>query len=79
MKSISKEGSLATRREIPMGVPHFTLFTSGVISPTELGRQSSQFNGQLMKTISDDGISALHRETPIYVPITRCSPVGPYL
>ena len=67
MKSISSDGILAPHRETPKGVPHFKLLTSGSISSTELGCQSSEFNNQLIKNTSDDGNSDLHRETHIYV------------
>ena len=49
--------------DTPTGVPHFK-FTSGSVSPTELGQRPSEVKDHLMKSISSDGSLAPPREAP---------------
>ena len=58
--------------------PHFKVFTSRSISPTELAQWASGFNDHLMNSIPDNRISAPIGIHPQVLPILIL-PVGPYL
>ena len=77
-KTLSDNTNLISHLEAPTGVPHFEVFTTGSISPTELAWKSSGFNDHLMNSIPDKRISAPYQDTPTGVPISS-SPMGPYL